>query len=81
MVMPLDMTTATGTCMPTAASMSTMKWSSTWSACWQPSGTHHDRLVVTELQGAWFIHAIDRRELAGRAAAGLGRSSSKRRIV
>ena len=35
-----------------------------------PSGTHHDRLVVTELQGAWFIHAIDRRELAGRAAPG-----------
>ncbi|MDG2022267.1 MAG: ABC transporter permease [Phycisphaerales bacterium] len=33
----------------------------------EPSGTHHDRLVVTELQGAWFIHAIDRREVAGRA--------------
>ena len=35
-----------------------------------PSGTHHDRLVITELQGAWFIHAIDRRELAGRPAPG-----------
>jgi putative ABC transport system permease protein len=35
-----------------------------------PSGTHHDRLVVTEIQGAWFIHAIDRRELAGRPAPG-----------
>lgn len=32
----------------------------------EPSGTHHDRLLVTSIEGSWFLHAIDRWEAAGR---------------
>ena len=32
----------------------------------EPSGTHHDRLVVASLEGGWLVHAIDRRLAEGR---------------
>lgn len=32
----------------------------------EPSGTHHDRLLVASIEGSWFLHAIDRWEAAGR---------------
>lgn len=32
----------------------------------EPSGTHHDRIVVASLEGGWLVHAIDRRAAAGR---------------
>ena len=33
----------------------------------EPSGTHHDRLLVASIEGSWFLHAIDRWEAAGRS--------------
>ena len=32
----------------------------------EPSGTHHDRIVVASLEGGWLVHAIDRRLAEGR---------------
>jgi len=32
----------------------------------EPSGTHHDRIVVADLEGGWLVHAFDRRAAAGR---------------
>ena len=32
----------------------------------EPSGTHHDRILVASIEGSWFLHAIDRWEAAGR---------------
>ncbi|MCH2160906.1 MAG: ABC transporter permease [Phycisphaerales bacterium] len=32
----------------------------------KPTGSHHDRTVVADLRGAWLVHAVDRREAAGR---------------
>lgn len=31
-----------------------------------PSGTHHDRIVVADLEGGWLVHAFDRRAAEGR---------------
>lgn len=31
----------------------------------QPTNTHHDRIVLADLRGAWLVHAIDRREAEG----------------
>ncbi|MBC03264.1 MAG: hypothetical protein CMJ34_08185 [Phycisphaerae bacterium] len=32
----------------------------------EPSGTHHDRVVVGDLEGGWLVHAFDRRAAEGR---------------
>ena len=32
----------------------------------EPTGTHHDRIIHAQLEGAWLVHALDRRELQGR---------------
>ncbi len=32
----------------------------------EPSGTHHDRIVVADLEGGWLVHAFDRRAAEGR---------------
>ena len=32
----------------------------------EPSGTHHDRVVVADLEGGWLVHAFDRRAAEGR---------------
>ena len=32
----------------------------------EPTGTHHDRILVASIEGSWFLHAIDRWEAAGR---------------
>ena len=32
----------------------------------EPSGTHHDRVVIASLEGGWLVHAIDRRLAEGR---------------
>ena len=31
----------------------------------KPTNTHHDRIVLADLRGAWLVHAIDRREAEG----------------
>ncbi|MEE2972446.1 MAG: FtsX-like permease family protein [Planctomycetota bacterium] len=32
----------------------------------EPSGTHHDRVVIADLEGGWLVHAFDRRAAEGR---------------
>ncbi len=32
----------------------------------EPTKTHHDRIIHAQLEGAWLVHALDRRELEGR---------------
>ena len=34
----------------------------------EPTDSHHDRTVIANLDGAWLVHAVDRREMQGRAA-------------
>lgn len=31
----------------------------------EPTQTHHDRIVLADLRGSWLVHAIDRREAEG----------------